>query len=97
MIFLFQREIAEIERRAALLERIQMEREIFIQKNPHLLKTKNAFVWAKNHSHFLSILGISTATALFLLPKPRFAKIKQLAKTAKVIHKTHQFLKFFLR
>ena len=94
MIFLTKSEIVEMERRAALLERIQIEREIFIQKNPQILTLQKSAAWAKNHPY---ILGAGIAAAFVLLPKPRLQKIAKITAFAKTAYKTRRIFKFFLR
>ena len=94
MIFLTKSEIIEMERRAALLERIKIEREIFIQNNPQILTLQKSAVWAKNHPY---LCGIGIAAAFVLLPKPRLKKIAKITAIAKTAYKTRAIFKFFTR
>ena len=94
MIFLTKSEIIEMERRAALLERIQIEREIFIKENPQILTLQKSAAWAKNHPY---LLGAGIAAAFVLLPKPRIAKIKKIVHGATIAYKTRVIFKFFTR
>ena len=94
MIFLTKSEIAEMERRAALLERIQIEREIFVAENPQILTLQKSAVWAKNHPY---LLGAGITAAFVLLPKPRLKKIVKITAIAKTAYKTRAIFKFFTR
>ena len=94
MIFLSKNTITEIERRAALLARIQMEREIFISGNPQIFTLQKSASWAKNHPY---LLGIGIAAAFVLLPKPRITKLKKIMHGATIFYKTRRILKIFLR
>ena len=94
-MIVFQSEITEIERRAKLLARIELEREIFLAENPHFLKNAHrataAAKWVKNHPY---LFGAGIAAAFVLIPRPRISKIYKIAKT---LSASHKFLKFFSR
>ena len=94
-MIVFQSEITEIERRAKLLARIELEREIFISENPHFLKNANraqiAAKWVKNHPY---LFGAGLCAAFVLIPRPRISKIYKIAKT---ISTSQKILKFFSR